>query len=196
MIKLELSAEERRQICMAAVKHFNMIADPATHSKKEVMVSVIWSWEQNLAVLGDVQLMCPGNRIAPNEANFVDSVAILAHETKLERVATFRQLQAISCTLANMTSGHVTLDTFLPPAELHVRPVQQGEARVVREEQGPLNRDCQIRSYEKNVSQFAQHVPFFRGLDSPASSQDLSAHTCSRVEKHCGCYQTASSLIY
>ena len=56
----------RRCHSFVGVQHFNIIADPATHSKKEVYVSVVWSWEQDLAAMGDVQLMLPGNYITPS----------------------------------------------------------------------------------------------------------------------------------
>ena len=46
----------RRNMCFGpGVHHINVIADPATHSKKEAMVSVLWSWEEQVAGHGDVQ---------------------------------------------------------------------------------------------------------------------------------------------
>ncbi len=81
--------------------------DPATHSKKETAVSVIWSWEQNIGAFGDVQRMVSGSAVLEDEEAFSDRLAQLARLRKLERVATYRQnrqLQAVSNTMANLSS--------------------------------------------------------------------------------------------
>jgi hypothetical protein len=56
----------RRNMCFGpGVHHINVIADPATHSKKEVMVSVLWSWEEQVAGHGDPQWISATKTILP-----------------------------------------------------------------------------------------------------------------------------------
>lgn len=116
------------------MKHFNVVADPATHSKKETYVSVVYSWEQEIAAFGDVQLLHPGNVVLPDEQDLPDRLAVLAAQRRLERVATFRQLQACSNTLAALTHRRISLDSFLLPEDVRVRPVKESEVRIVQPE--------------------------------------------------------------
>ena len=99
-------------------------------------MGVLWSWEQDCAVFGDVQLVRAGSSVLDSEACFADNVSFLARESRLERVSTYRQLQAVSNMLCQLTTMEITLDSFLPPPGLLVRAVNDGEVRVIRREQG------------------------------------------------------------
>ena len=126
--------QERRQLCFdQAVTHFNMVADAATHSKKEMFVATLWSWQNDLAAYGDVQLLQPGDIVLPDEQDMTDRIALMAAERRLQRVATYRQLQAYSNILHQATGGRLTLDSFRLPANVHARPVQPDDVRVLRE---------------------------------------------------------------
>jgi hypothetical protein len=122
-----------RALCFGpGVDHINIIADPATHTKKEICVSTLYSWQQDHACFGDAQVILPGDQIMPDEQDMMDHVAVLANERRLERVATFRQLQAYSNTLLSATSGRLCLDSFRLPPNVHAHPVRSGEVRVLR----------------------------------------------------------------
>ena len=126
--------QERRQLCFdQAVTHFNMVADAATHSKKEMFVATLWSWQNDLAAYGDVQLLQPGDIVLPDEQDMTDRIALMAAERRLQRVATYRQLQAYSNILHQATGGRMTLDSLRLPANVHARPVQPDDVRVLRE---------------------------------------------------------------
>jgi len=102
--------QERRQLCFdQAVTHFNMVADAATNSKKEMFVATRWSWQNDLAAYGDVQLLQPGDIVLPDEQDMTDRIALMAAERRLQRVATYRQLQAYSNILHQATGGRLTL---------------------------------------------------------------------------------------
>ncbi len=46
---------ERRSLGFSVgINHWNMLFDPATHSKEGTAVPVIWSWEQNIGAYGDI----------------------------------------------------------------------------------------------------------------------------------------------
>ncbi|CAE8673040.1 unnamed protein product, partial [Polarella glacialis] len=60
-------------------------------------------------------------------------VAVLAAKRKLERVAAFRQTQAISHQLYHFTQGRITIDHFVWPDNVHLQPVAPHEVRFVRD---------------------------------------------------------------
>jgi hypothetical protein len=60
-------------------------------------------------------------------------VAVLAAKRKLERVAAFRQMQAISHQLHTLTDESITIDHFALPDNVHLQPVAPHEVRFVRE---------------------------------------------------------------
>ena len=65
-----------------------------------------------------------------------DEVAEAAVARKLVRVAAFRQLQGLSLQLQHLTSGRLTIDSFVLPELKHLRAVQEDEIRAVRAEGG------------------------------------------------------------
>jgi hypothetical protein len=72
-----------------------------------------------------------------------DAVEKLALSWKLVRVATFRQLQALSNALLNLNG--MSLNSFLAPAQAIVRPVGPNERRVVVDIDGPsLSLRCSV----------------------------------------------------
>ena len=125
---------ERRSLGFSVgINHWNMVFDPATHSKKETAVSVIWSWEQNIGAFGDIQRMVSGCAVLEDEEALSDRLADLARRRQLERVATYRQLQAVSNTMFNLSlHRRITLNDFLLPSSVHARPVGENEVRIVR----------------------------------------------------------------
>ena len=77
--KADHSYSERRSLGFSVgINHWNMVFDPATHSKKETAVSVIWSWEQNIGAFGDIQRMVSGCAVLVDEEAFSDRLADLA----------------------------------------------------------------------------------------------------------------------
>ena len=125
----------RRDIATSVgLMHWNIVADPATHSKRETYVSVVWCWEMDFAVYGDAQWLHSGQVVLEEEAPLPDRLAELAAQRRLERVAAFRQLQACSNTLKSMSRGQVTLDAFLLPPDCIVRAVHGHETRLVQQE--------------------------------------------------------------
>ncbi len=77
--------------------------------------------------------MVTGSAVLEDEEVFPDRLAILARRRKLERVATYRRLQAISYTLFKL-SGHrrITLNDLFLPSSVHARPVGGDELRIAR----------------------------------------------------------------
>jgi hypothetical protein len=59
------------------VHHFNIIADPAAHSKKEYMFGLVYSWEADAGGVLDAQRIMPGNAALPEDRFDTLAIAIL-----------------------------------------------------------------------------------------------------------------------
>ena len=131
---------ERRQLSFLGSDHLNIVADPANHSKKDTMASIIWSWQAGLAAYGDLQYI-PHGGLLPSEQEMPEHIAELYSERRLERLSAFRQLQALSNTIKNI-GGWSGLDDFALSRDHHVDAVVAGEQRVL----APAQDDDYVRA--------------------------------------------------
>ncbi len=83
----------RISACFAQLMHCNMVADPGTHAYKEVMPLVLYGWEVDMACLPDFQWVIPGKSQVTRHDQLDEEVRPFAEEMKLERLATYRQVQ-------------------------------------------------------------------------------------------------------
>ena len=113
----------------SGVNHYCFVADPGSHSYKDCLVSLVWSWEAQLGVYPPWQELMPGKIVLEGEAN-MDSFMLRFWKTKkLERVAAYRQMQGLSHQFFHLTKKRHTIEFFQLPQDSHVRPVEQGESR-------------------------------------------------------------------
>ena len=113
------------------VNHWNLVADPGHHNYKECLVSLVYSWEQDNGCYPPWQWLKPGKHLTPLDANMDDSIAVHAAGKKLDRVAAYRQVQGYSQQLHEITRGQLGIDNFDVPENVHVRPVEANETRIV-----------------------------------------------------------------
>ena len=125
---------ERRRLAFDGVRHLNIVADPSTHNKQETMASIVWSWQAQVAAHGDLQIIPATKQLLPSEQDLPESIANLLARGRLERVATFRQLQALSNVIKSLGHWRGLEDFMLPNDWKHIRPVETDEVRVVRAE--------------------------------------------------------------
>ena len=114
------------------VHHYCLFADPGTHSYKECLVSLLWCWEINQGMHCPWQHLLPGKMLTPDEAHMDEREMAFAARQKLERVASYRQLQRYSNQLRVMSRysrPRVTLASFKLSDNFHVRPVTAQEGR-------------------------------------------------------------------
>ena len=127
----QLIYDERASISLCGASHFNLISDASTHSGREVLVSLLWSHENNTAVILPCQEVLPCDMISPGELELADVVERIAKQNKLQRLAAYRQLQGISHQLSLATNGAVeSLESFRPPDNVILRRVEPGERRI------------------------------------------------------------------
>mgnify|MGYP003324562584 CR=1 FL=1 len=85
---------ERMSALFAQLDHWNVVADPGTHSYKEVMPAALYGWHL------DMDGLCPFHRLLPAKAGVLlgdtdvdPTIVPHVEKMKLTKLATFRQLQ-------------------------------------------------------------------------------------------------------
>ena len=131
--KLQQMYSCRASLGFLNVKHFNIVADGSTHSCHDTLVSLAYTWENNLAAYLATQRIPPGKHMTwIDQSNMPPEIASLVARRKIERVAAFRQMQSISHQIHIITRGRLTLDSFKLDSAVHLQEVQPGEVRIVR----------------------------------------------------------------
>ena len=127
--------KDHRCLCLGADASTLSIGD-------DCLLNVAWSWEKSAGAYGDFQFIKPtkGSQLSNQEIDMYDDIAVLVASGKAERMATYRQIQATSHAIAQLTHHERTLDSYVLPANVHARPVRQNEFRaVVRHEASGLD---------------------------------------------------------
>ena len=155
--------QERAVTAMEHCRQINLIADGSTHSTRDCLVTVAWANEISAGVFAPMQVMQTGP-VSPQD-RFDDSLLLeISKRRKLERVAAFRQLQAISHQISILHRGRMDLASFSIAPSLGQRPVRAGESRVtfVAGEQDNEIRQC--RDWlEQNPDSAGGRVPQSQG---------------------------------
>ena len=123
----------RREMSFRNVHHFSMVSDPSTHSKLEVMIGVFDSCETGVGANGDIQRIPPNIPIHESEQILPDQLQLWLRTKKQERIAAFREMQAISHCIYQLTAGEKSLQDFVPPDGISLTAVHQSQVRVVLE---------------------------------------------------------------
>ena len=122
-------AERVRASKFPQASHWNLVADPGTHSYKDIVPPVAYSWEINVACYPPYQHLIPGKLVTSFDCELAEDMVPLAEERKLERVATYRQLQGYSNQIRWASDDKLALKDFRPPTSCSLDPVQRNEFR-------------------------------------------------------------------
>ena len=96
------------------------------------MVAICWSWETNNAAYADVLIMPEQKVVLPSESRLPEHQARSVLRVKQQRVSSFRQLQAISKMVAQLTHGSFqSLGDFDPPNGFKWKPVARDQRRLL-----------------------------------------------------------------
>ena len=121
---------ERMRLAFTGTNHLCIVADPATHSKKETMIGICWSWEAGVGAYGVIQHIAQTKHVLPTEQDMSDHLATLSILRKLDRVASFRQLQALSNIIEQIGCWR-GIDDFRLGGDYLIDAVGEGEVRIV-----------------------------------------------------------------
>ena len=114
---------------MEHCRQINFIADGSTQSTRDCLVTVAWANEISAGVFAPMQVM-KTRPVSPQD-RFDDTLLLqISKRRKLERVAAFRQLQAVSHQISILHRGRMDLASFSIAPSLGQRPVKAGESRV------------------------------------------------------------------
>ncbi|MDJ0514433.1 MAG: hypothetical protein QNJ62_13410 [Methyloceanibacter sp.] len=147
----------RRHLAFDRVHHLNIVADPSTHNKQETMASIVWSWQAQVAAHGDLQILPESKKVLPSEQDLPESISNLLANGRLQRVATFRQLQALSNVIRSLGHWQGLEDFKLPSDWSAVRPIEPDQVRVVQEG-AMFNRALLVNTQTRQKKQFCQTV--------------------------------------
>ena len=95
------------------------------------MESLIWIWPAGVPAHCDLQHTPQAKSMLPAELDMPDHAAQLCAQGRLTRVATFRQLQAISNTF-RQTGLWNGINDFQLHADYDIGEVEDGEVRIVQ----------------------------------------------------------------
>ena len=130
MAKHHMMYNFRRDLAFRGVRHLCAISDPSIHSKRDMDVTVFWSWETKTAAFGDVQEIVQQKQLLPADRDLPNNVAARWDMPKQTRVASFHELQALSHTIHQLTSADFRgIWDFKLPQGVILRPVQAEEER-------------------------------------------------------------------
>lgn len=93
----------------------------------------MYSWENDLAAYADTQMLTRGKVVLASETDLQDDIWQIMGTTRIQRVASFRQIQGISNQLRTLTNGRIaSIDDMKLPPSVHIAPTDAHETRVVR----------------------------------------------------------------
>ena len=88
---------ERVARALTQITHYCICADPGTHSYKEVMLGIVYSWELDMvAFLTWQQVVVKQAGLLYGDTEIDETMMSYFLQRKLEKVATFRQIQGPS----------------------------------------------------------------------------------------------------
>ena len=117
------SSSRRRSGAFSSSNHINIVADASIHSNgHDCFVGAAYTWEYDTCAYCDFQYLISRKHLHPNEADLKGEIAILQKTHQLERVATYREIQAISAMVQSLSGGTASLDDYRPTSFL-LRPV-------------------------------------------------------------------------
>ena len=139
--KMQAMYMVRASLASTGLSHFNLLTDAARFSTDETIVSCVYSPESDFAVFLNNQKVKGGGKeiMHPNEFPMDPGVGRLAAERRVDRLASYRLIQALSNQLKHLTNNNVTLATFLvdesSPSGLILKPMSPDVLRIVQRNQ-------------------------------------------------------------
>ena len=106
--KKQAMYRERRKMAFDGVKTWSIVADPATHSKREVLGTLIYSWEIGIATHGDLQYLPMSKRLLSSE---IDS------QEHLKRDAMMGEVPVLPASALASAQSHPLLVLSLDPRQ-------------------------------------------------------------------------------
>ena len=136
MRKVQNMYSNRAALSFSGVKHVNIISDASRFSGRDTLVSIAYSVENDAAAYLNNQFLKCGKILGPDDLLLETSVEVLAAKRKVQRLASYCVLQALSNQLKWLTSQKTTLASFDYSSDaalaFAVKPLEPGILRIVQ----------------------------------------------------------------
>lgn len=109
--------------------HLNLVTDSSCHGTKDTLISTFYSYESKNSAFAICQSMKTSKHLFPGELELESQVETLAARRELERLKSYRFLQALSHQLHQLTGGNLDLTHLIPTSDLCLEPLKPGDSR-------------------------------------------------------------------
>ena len=111
--KIHCIYQKRCNLAFRCCRFFNIVSDSSRFSSRDTVVSALFDPENNVGCYLNQQVVKQQSKLlAPDELRLDSHIERLAAQRKIDRLASYRFLQALSNQLKQLTDGAITLATF------------------------------------------------------------------------------------
>lgn len=132
--KLHNMYGNRAALSFNGVQHICVANDASRFSGRDTLISVAYTPENDVAVYMNNQVLNTSKRLSPGDIMLEDTIEVLAAQRKLERVASYSLIRALSNQLKHLT-GSVNIASFNYKGsnlETVMQPMTPGHVRIVK----------------------------------------------------------------
>ena len=111
--------------------HLCLVTDASTHSQRDILVSVVYNHEKDVCGLAPSQQVSRSKVVSPLDFDLADDVQALAAERKVERLAAYKFLAALSNQVSEITQGRQDLSSYFCAEAMQLSPPGQNQKRFL-----------------------------------------------------------------
>ena len=112
--------------------HLNLVTDASTFSQKDTIVTIAYNHELDICTLCPVQVVSRSKVVSALEFDLEPEIEQLAATRQVDRLASYRFLCAISNQISQLTSGKLSLPSFVAPLSMYLGPLQEDKKRITQ----------------------------------------------------------------
>jgi len=97
------------------------VTDASTHSSKDTLVTIVYNHEKDVCGLAPSQVVSRSKGVSPLDFDLAEDVQALAATRKIERLAAYRFLVALSNQVSEVTQRRQQLSSYFSPEAMHLK---------------------------------------------------------------------------
>ena len=136
----------QNKLVFLQLPHLCLVTDASTHSSKDTLVTIVYNHEKDVCGLAPCQVVSRSKRVSPLDFDLAEDVQALAATRKIERLAAYRFLVALSNQVSEVTQGRQQLSSYFPPEAMQLSPPGPNQKRF------PSRGSIVIKNVETNES--------------------------------------------
>ena len=119
----------QNKLVFLQLPHLCFVTDASTHSSKDTLATIVYNHEKNVCGLAPCQVVVRSKRVSALDFDLAEDVQALAATRKIERLAAYRFLVALSNQVSEVTQGRHNLASYFPPEAMHLSPPGPNQKR-------------------------------------------------------------------